>query len=1207
MQQPTRMKTMDSIPELTARKCTPEELAAIHSGSKIQKIVVSVDNDSEQEESKNKEESESEDEGEEESECEDDEEEESECEDDEKEESESEDDEEEESECEDDEEEESESEDEESLAFAGSDDESESSNSKGFVKIDETDNYDTRVYKFVQLNSAQAAAYSTNIVAQDQSGNFNVIDAANKAIADNTRNMAADEAKENEIQKLMRTKKFPRKHAEAVWQKENQKKVSASVQKARDKHQVKKQSVKDKADNELIVNAVIRAKNCKTLSDFGQMTTKLNDQDQIPVLLSSCFPNIVKEDLKKHIFTEIVQRADISTMPNKSNLQTFANTFTANKMIQFCFEERQDEMVKSLISKVIHKLEGFQTEGLIALSQSISIIICAPTSAGKTMLVIWCAIVMPTLYILPTRELADQFAATMQSYNIPIMHIMGDKVISQQGYRVIIGTPIDVWNFIVLNKSVYNPDYDIEDEFEESDDKTPSTTRTFNPDFIHYVVVDEIHLMNPDNYGNSVNKAAAMQKIIKYFSNKVLVLLSATIGNIDTIGNWVSYLKNGAEVRQIVYKKRFINQTTYVYTGDNTILKEVSPLESLTVSDFTSGRVANMETQIPTKQLYTLVKKICELNPASRKPLSMENYFRGMMIDVNTAKGLEDLVKTHMATLGENTATRLLSSFQPTNITLERLGIPELYHVLKGLKDRKMTNALVAIVDSYLCWDVTKKLLIYMEESEKIEYPLWKQMLEIQNRFHTELVREKSKRTTKVSKSQANGASMQDLVAERHESIDITYLTSYKNAAISFIEREISKWNEEIKRNHNVELNERRIGKYRAEIARITATETLSECNIYAPHPDYTFSKIVINENDMRAIKYIINQRAKVLDKNKKKYVMKRIDDSDTIDYKDAFMRCIERGMICYTTLMSDVNENIRSAIHHAIKHCGVSVIFNDGSYGYGVNLPIRTAVFYNHKFDEVSNLEISNTFLAQFGGRAGRRGLDTRANHVYVGVDHKSMHSMTYRNITGCSHNERYDSLPGMFNGNFKIKPLLKVSLQDFRVDMTPEQLHAAEEANKARYLDNFRELRPLFSKYSAPHIWRLLQETDNAFEILKAYELLAERSYTMTNTITDMDLIKIFASLIFPDEEGELSVLANEILNTVAPTHGTNIKIARLYGANVITENHKYHLERIIKLKDIIQILISINNHLNVSFTPTLQLIRKNLGTLVYKTTMV
>ena len=97
-----------------------------------------------------------------------------------------------------------------------------------------------------------------------------------------------------------------------------------------------------------------------------------------------------------------------------------------------------------------------------------------------------------------------------------------------------------------------------------------------------------------------------------------------------------------------------------------------------------------------------------------------------------------------------------------------------------------------------------------------------------------------------------------------------------------------------------------------------------------------------------------------------------------------------------------------------------LAVVVSDDSLAFGVNMPFRTCVFTGQM-----NGELTPLMAQQMSGRAGRRGLDTQGNLVYVGAPASFIRSLMIgkvSNITGAGHAPRYETcfLQGMLSTRY-------------------------------------------------------------------------------------------------------------------------------------------------------------------------------------------
>ena len=73
-----------------------------------------------------------------------------------------------------------------------------------------------------------------------------------------------------------------------------------------------------------------------------------------------------------------------------------------------------------------------------------------------------------------------------------------------------------------------------------------------------------------------------------------------------------------------------------------------------------------------------------------------------------------------------------------------------------------------------------------------------------------------------------------------------------------------------------------------------------------------------------------------------------------------------------------------------------LAVVVSDDSLAFGVNMPFRTCVFTGQM-----NGELTPLMAQQMSGRAGRRGLDTQGNLVYVGAPASFIRSLMIGKVT--------------------------------------------------------------------------------------------------------------------------------------------------------------------------------------------------------------
>lgn len=1039
-------------------------------------------------------------------------------------------------------------------------------------------------------------------------------------------------------------KKYKEKDFEKEWKKAEKEynkrtKVSAGAQKIKSKNNAKKADATQDKDELAISNLVAKVKHLKTLKSIGEITSKLQ-LENVNDALSRLFLAMDDGELKRQLFIELVERmgtdgniANIATIQNtrfRQAMERYANNFNREQQIEFCFTHRQSVMAPfSTLTKTQYKSESFQMQAVNHIIDGKSILVSAPTSAGKTIISQYCtSLEGKTLMIQPTQELVDQCAATMIMRGTSVAHLNNEQVKLPNDWKVMVGTPESIWRFLMLQMSCTIPENvaeaeefigDIEEIIEESGN--PSTeyyqkSRTFDPQVFKYIVIDEIQQMNTNSDGTVGNQALAMQSLLMYFTDKQLILLSATIQNSDNIIQWIKYLKDdittieSEETTKFVqYDKRFINQEIRVFTnGEPTV---ISPLSILTFDFIASGRLLTTEMQIPPRQLPELSQRIIELRPESAV-IDINAFFDNIPVTIEGCKRYEDVVKRHLtdlATLDPPTLHAILDGYAAPEINISTLDTPELYKILKHHKDNNLLCCLAFIFNTQICRKTAYKLLEYMESEEQRLYPLWTQLNMLQNQCYQSMTNAMSK-PMNVNSSSSDGSSKKDMAEERSESIADSALNSYKSSASRIIDHELAKWTEELKHTTDpkvIETLQYRIEYYTRELQSIQYIQSLTMTNEYAPHPDFTFARDIISETAMREVKHILNppkiktRRGKVKEEKKGELEM-----TISIDYKDPFMRCVERGFMFYTQDLKDLNGRFQGITQTVLEKCGVQVIFSDGSYSYGINLPIRNVLFFNPEWSgELGHIDEID--MVQSAGRAGRRGLDTEGSVTCAGVIHDPILKREYRNIIGVDHITKMTAIPLLFNSKFNIRKLFKVGLKDF-IERGDRSLESMEQINKDRILNDFRNNAMEIFTYGPMHIYRLAEVTDRALDLQKLFVTITQQSYDNV-TYKAHEFIEIIASMHYVtvvDNVDFSSQRINDLITGATYEYGCVRSLSEAYKANNIMSNIPTTLKRFREIKEIVRIIASNNQNVIASWVAELKVLYKGINKLLFRFTV-
>ena len=236
--------------------------------------------------------------------------------------------------------------------------------------------------------------------------------------------------------------------------------------------------------------------------------------------------------------------------------------------IQLQFNEYHTIM-PPLNQKEFKVLDEWQLEYLDSVEKNKNIIVLAPTSAGKTVLV--CGL-PDALVVTISAPLAWQTATLLQQQNqdknIPIVtesfqsgSTREELIKKIENANSLVGTAKDIVDILPF-----------------------LTAKTK----FKWLVFDEAHMFGTEHHKE-------MEVIAKYFNDVPIILLSATFGNIDEFKNWLEKIGH-TDIDIIKCEKRFINLQRLVY--DSTKLIQLHPLSFVLIDDIATGEILNKISNI---------------------------------------------------------------------------------------------------------------------------------------------------------------------------------------------------------------------------------------------------------------------------------------------------------------------------------------------------------------------------------------------------------------------------------------------------------------------------------------------------------------------------------------------------------------------------------------------------------------------------------
>jgi superfamily II RNA helicase len=876
------------------------------------------------------------------------------------------------------------------------------------------------------------------------------------------------------------------------------------------------------------------------------------------------FMEITDQILRKIIYVEILRRTSIEQIESKrfkEALMRFGRTFPTSELIKFQLKEMEDIIPPfSPFERKKMCLDSWQIDVFKYINQKFSILIDAPTASGKTVCATYCVTVCEkVLFVLPSKELANQVAGVIRNMKTPtttftpIKLITGENIYEDVDPKVYIGTAVDLERYFNLENAQRIRKGQRERGFIGS-------SAQFNIDTFDYIIVDEIHQMNSPDQG------CAMQRLIKRFKCPMLGL-SATIGNPEELQSWITYLKEttpNREVKRVSYDKRFINQQKHVWDGSE--LKPIHPLCVITLEELQSGKLTRTEMQFIPKDLFALYDQMEKLYPrdaiASVVP---ENFFENACIGLNECKGYETVMKQLLTTLSQTypeQTSRLLDAFFIGDINLETLGPKDLYHVLKQMQHSKKLPAIIFKFDPTTCKKVANDLLEWMELEEQIKYPLYRETRELQSQHYKEM-KIKIEEIDKVDFGKSDDVKSDKL--DRENRVKDTCLKEFVDQFQKLVGHNVHKYSNELTQPNLTPERRARlefyIAHYTKEMKDIDKMRELRDINVFAPHPDFTFSNVSICMSTMIEIRNLLKEYTAQI-AGEARLTKKKLTNNFNIGYNHFFLRSIERGFVLYLNILPVPFQRIGQML---IADGGAPITFSDESLAFGVNYPIRSVGLLGSTANDI----IDKAKADQASGRSGRRGLDTKGHTIYIGVNWKELTSSEYIKVRGANPDNEYMSLPHEFNTKFDVRRLSLVSLGEFcdirsTVEDQDAQTAAIQSLQTERMQtmrDTHKELVERLGIKNFMNVYRLSEYGVLGETIIDFLLFLSGKMYSGI-AIEKYDLFEMIGTIVdnFQSEELKFSNEQNAtLMYEFQADMGSKGVMVELYGYNTLTRGYK------------------------------------------------
>lgn len=207
------------------------------------------------------------------------------------------------------------------------------------------------------------------------------------------------------------------------------------------------------------------------------------------------------------------------------------------------------------------ELDDFQKDACNCITNGKSVVVCAPTGAGKTVIAqhaIHCALEegKKVFYTTPLKALSNQkFSDFSEKYGADKVGLLtGDSSFNRNAQIVVMTTE-------VFRNMLYGTNFG---------------SVTDNLKDVRYVILDEVHYMNDEQRGTVWEES-----IIYCPTNVQIIALSATVANADKLTDWINTVHSKTELINTEFRPVPLRFYYFDSSQPNTILPLLTPSGAL--------------------------------------------------------------------------------------------------------------------------------------------------------------------------------------------------------------------------------------------------------------------------------------------------------------------------------------------------------------------------------------------------------------------------------------------------------------------------------------------------------------------------------------------------------------------------------------------------------------------------------------------------
>jgi hypothetical protein len=445
-------------------------------------------------------------------------------------------------------------------------------------------------------------------------------------------------------------------------------------------------------------------------------------------------------------------------------------------------------------SRGINKLDDWQADVISDIRAKKSVLVKAPTSAGKTFVAMATGLIHnKILYVCPAKPVAYQVGAGFIKMGYKVHYLVENMGHLSYNSRtnIFVGTPDIIEKYL------------------------PKIGTAFD-----YAVFDEIH---------NLNESICYENIIKLVRCNFLAL-SATIENIDFLSEIFLRIHLNKEIKYIEYNKRFINQQRWIY-GDQ--LNKVHPLSCLDVSDFKSFENISF-TPNDCIVLYEMLEEEVD-DDEFIECISPDNYFQtDKLLTLDDTKDYEQFMKNKLEELYQSnpdSINSIISKFRNSNP--KETDLSDIIPFFKECKKADLLPMLYFHTEERISYEIAMKVYQDLQDQEILNYPFHYKILEKKDGIYKkylekrEIYSDSIKIKTKDARTEKN---------EKMNKYDKEQRDKYISDMRDYYERCIDKCK-------SLENSRKCISHLKRELSEFVVNPDFRAQDIFKKHPDYCFSR----------------------------------------------------------------------------------------------------------------------------------------------------------------------------------------------------------------------------------------------------------------------------------------------------------------------------------------------------------------------------